>query len=288
VLAYCSGMAQFVVQPPLASVPFVLDMVDVDSRKWAALSQAARPPHKWVYGYEAKCLAHFEAVAVARARATLVVNERERQALAEIAPESDIRVVGNGIDVQFFRPQSEPRREAHAVFCGVMNYEPNAEGALWLIQDIWPRVRAIVPHARLMIVGSDPRSDLRAAAVADSSVTITGRVPDVRPYLWQAAVAVAPLRTARGVQNKVLEATAAGLPSVVTPAVFEGLPAEIRPACRAVDDAKTFAAAIVEILAAPAGERDALVNRADVARLTWDRQLAALPAILADASRTSG
>jgi sugar transferase (PEP-CTERM/EpsH1 system associated) len=281
-------MARFALQPPLASLPLVLDMVDVDSRKWASLARHARPPNRWVYTHEATCLGQFEAVAAKRARATLVVNERERDSLARLAPEADIRIVGNGIDVEYFRPQEERRRELRVVFCGVMNYEPNAEGAIWLIQDVWPHVRARFPNARLMIVGSDPRKDVRAAAAADSSVTVTGRVPDVRPYLWQSAVAVAPLRTARGVQNKVLEATAAGLPSIVTPAVLDGLPHQVRQACRAVEGSIPFAAAISEVLSMPASERDALAASADVSHLTWDRQLAPLLPILEAAKRTAG
>ena len=285
VLAYCSGMARFALEPPLSSLPFVLDMVDVDSRKWSALSLHARAPKRWVYKHEAACLEQFEAVASHRARATLVVNERERDALAQIAPGADIRVVGNGIDVEYFRPQNEPDRHACVVFCGVMNYEPNAEGALWLIHEVWPLVRTAVPGARLMIVGSDPRRDVRAAGEADASVTVTGRVPDVRPYLWRSAVAVAPLRTARGVQNKVLEATAAGLPSVVTPAVFDGLPREVRETCRIAGDSASFASALVEMLSMPAAERNALVAGATVEHLTWDRQLAPLVPILEEASR---
>jgi glycosyltransferase involved in cell wall biosynthesis len=227
-------------------------------------------------------------VAAKRARATLVVNERECDALSRVAPGANIRIVGNGIDVEYFRPQDEPRRELRVVFCGVMNYEPNVEGAIWLIHEVWPHVRARLPGATLMIVGSDPRRDLCAAAAADPSVTVTGRVPDVRPYLWQSAVAVAPLRTARGVQNKVLEATAAGLPSIVTPAVLDGLPRGVRQACRAVEGSIPFAAAITETLSMPPRERDALVASADVSDLTWDRQLAPLLPILEDAKRTAG
>ncbi len=122
------------------------------------------------------------------------------------------------------------------VFTGVFSYQPNEDGALWLIDHVWPRVRATVPQAHLTLVGMGPSPTLRRRA-ADAGVEVTGAVPDVRPYLWRAAVAVAPLETARGVQNKVLEAVAAGLPAVVTPAVFEGLPDAVRPACRVAADA---------------------------------------------------
>lgn len=286
VLAYCSGMARFALNPPLASVPFVLDMVDVDSRKWASLGALTKSPKKWIYRREARCLAQFEVAATRRALVTLVVNDRERDVLATLVPGADIRVVQNGIDLQFFQASGPPADAPGVVFCGVMNYEPNVTGGLWLIREVWPAVRAAVPNAELTLVGSDPRPDLLTAAAADPSVTVTGRVPDVRPYLWRAAVAVAPLFTARGVQNKVIEATAAGLPSVVSSAVFDGLPAEVRAACRVADDAAPFAAAIVELLRTTPATRRALVARADLTDVTWDRTLAPLLPILKSAGRT--
>ena len=116
------------------------------------------------------------------------------------------------------------------LFCGVMDYRPNHDAARWLLDDIWPRVQREHPHAVLTIAGSAPQASLRARAAGRADVRITGHVADVRPYFWQSAVFVAPLRLARGVQNKVLDAAVAGLPSVVTSTVYEGLPAQVRPA----------------------------------------------------------
>lgn len=279
VLAYCSGMARFALAAPLRSIPLVLDMVDVDSQKWATLGAGSRSARGWLYRREARCLAQFEALAAAHARVTLVVNEREEAALRVLAPGADIRVVGNGVDISFFAcpvPSADPV----VVFCGVMNYQPNAEAGLWLIRSVWPRVRAAVPQARLTLVGSDPVPELVAHAARDESVTITGRVRDVRPYLWQAAVSVAPLFTARGVQNKVLEAVAAGLPSVVTPSVLEGLPAEVRPACLVASDPDAFAAAILHLLRQSPEERRTLSAAANVSRLSWEQRLSPLIAAL--------
>ncbi len=109
---------------------------------------------------------------------------------------------------------------------------------------------------------------------------MTGTVPDVRPYLWRAAVAVAPLDTAHGVQNKVLEAVAAGLPAVVTPAVHEGLPDAVRPACLVASDAAGFAEAIAQLLALSAEKRRALASRACLDALTWETCLQPLAGIL--------
>jgi glycosyltransferase involved in cell wall biosynthesis len=148
-------------------------------------------------------------------------------------------------------------------------------------------VRRPVPRARLVLVGSDPRTDLLRAAAQDPTVTVTGRVDDVRPYLWEAAVAVAPLLTARGVQSKVLEATAAGLPSVVTSVVFAGLPEEVRPACVVADNPEGFSLAIIQMLNRPPHERRAKAASTDLMTLTWDNSLEPLLPILESARAAS-
>jgi hypothetical protein len=115
---------------------------------------------------------------------------------------------------------------------------------------------------------------------------VTGSVPDVRPYLWEAAVAAAPLHVARGIQNKVLEAIAAGLPCVVTPAVADGLPGEVVPACRVGASASEFAGALIELLALTADERRRLASCADMSPLSWSARLRPLLPLLTAAART--
>jgi sugar transferase (PEP-CTERM/EpsH1 system associated) len=283
VIAYCSGMARFAMDEPLASIPFVLDMVDVDSQKWASLGAANHSPKAWVYRREGRYLSRFEALAARRAKTTLVVNAREDAAMRKIAPGADVRIVPNGIDAAFFEASGPPADAPEVVFCGVMNYQPNADAAVWLMREVWPRVRSRRSDAALTLVGSSPGPEVREAAAADRSVVVTGRVEDVRPYLWRAALSVAPLLTARGVQNKVLEATAAGLPSVVTRAVFDGLPAEVGPACVLAESADAFAEAIVALLDATPAARRARAARADLSRITWEQALSSLPAILQSA-----
>ena len=288
VLAYCSGMARFALEPPLADVPFVLDMVDVDSQKWAALADTTRPPLGWIYRREARCLARFEALAAARARLTLVVNDRERSTLDTIAPGCRVHVMGNGIDVSAFQPTTPPSEQPNVVFCGVMNYAPNVEAAIWFVRHVWPLVLEQRPDARFSLVGANPSAAVRRVAEERPNVTVTGTVADVRPYLWQAALSVAPLWTARGVQNKVLEAAAAGLLSVVTPPVREGLPEEVAPACIVAHDASSYASAVVALLGQPAVERRAHASRADLTRLDWRSRLADLPDLLRDAATQPG
>jgi polysaccharide biosynthesis protein PslH len=279
VLAFCSGMARFAMEQPLDALPFVLDMVDVDSFKWEALAREGHGPRRWVYQRESRVLRRFEATATRAARTTLVVSQREALALTSIDPTFTPLVIPNGVDVDAFRNAGEPSMRPEVVFTGVFSYQPNEAGALWLIDHVWPCVRAVVPQAHLTLVGMGPSATLKRRA-ADADVEVTGTVPDVRPYLWRAAVAVAPLDTAHGVQNKVLEAVAAGLPAVVTPAVLEGLPVAVRQACRVAIDAPTFAQAIIDLLGESPGARRALTSSGTLDALTWEACLRPLGGIL--------
>src|SRR5262249_51271446 len=155
---------------------------------------------------EARLLSRAESRMMRAAGATTVVNDREAEAARRIAPGARIEVAGNGIDRAHFAPEAPALAEPQVVFCGVMNYAPNAETAMFLASEVWPLVTRVRPEARLVLVGSSPSPALTRAAERSSGVTVTGRVADVRPWLWSSAVAAAPIRTARGVQNKVLEA----------------------------------------------------------------------------------
>jgi polysaccharide biosynthesis protein PslH len=272
VLATGTGMARFAFEPPLAGLPCLLDMVDVDSEKWAELGRTAALPMRAIYRREARLLRRFERVAVARAHATTVVNERERLLLDTIAPRSGAMVVPNGIDLAGFSPGGPPASAPRVVFCGVFNYGPNEDAARWLAREVWPIVRRARPAAELVLAGAHP-SPAVVALSREPSIRITGAVADIRPFLWEAAVSVAPLRLSRGIQNKVLEALAAGLPCVVTPAVLDGLPQGVRAGCQTATEPEAFAAEIVSLLDLDAGTRRAIAGRADFTGLSWEAQL---------------
>jgi sugar transferase (PEP-CTERM/EpsH1 system associated) len=279
VLAYCSGVAPLSLVPPLAGIPFVLDMVDVDSAKWAAFAEDARFPRSWVYKREARCLSAFEARAVQMAYAATVVNERERDALLRLCPGAAVHVAPNGVDVEALSPPQAPIAGDGVIFSAVFDYAPNADGAVWFAQQVWPRVRAARPTARLTLAGSSPTNAVRRLA-EDASIEVTGRVEDMRPYLWRSAVAVAPIFQSRGVQNKVLEAAAAGLLSVVTRTVGDGLPPQVLPACRIADTAEEFAAAVIELLSLSPDARRREASRAALSSLGWRARLAPLVALI--------
>jgi len=273
VFAYCSGMARLLTAPSVSSLPSVIDMVDMDSAKWHALGSTTPPPMAWVYRREGRLLAQAEAAQMRHARATTVVNDREAQTARTIAPDVDVRVIENGIDVARFSPPGPPVASSRVVFCGVMSYHPNAETGVWLAERVWPLVRHRHPQATLALVGSDPPAALRRLSTTDASVTVTGHVADVRPWLWESAVAAAPIRTARGIQNKVLEAVAAGLPCVISRAVAAGVPSEVQPACDVADDAAGCAERIANLLGMSPDERRARAGTAVLDGLSWGARL---------------
>ena len=285
VLAYCTGIAHYAAQEPLRQLPLVLDMVDVDSEKWRQLSERAAPPMRWIYRREHVALREFERSIASTAVATTLVTERERQLFLAGGGNADALVVPNGVDVDRFSPVGPPSASAEVVFAGVFDYAPNVEGALWFAERVWPLVVQQNPSARLTLLGMNPVRSV--AALSSPTITVTGSVADVRPFLWRAAVSVAPLRVARGVQNKVLEALAAGLPCVVSPSVFDGLPDQVRPGCTRSSGAAEFAESVLALLAMSGEDRRVQASRADLSSLTWEHQLSRFATVLESARNTS-
>ena len=276
VYAYCSGLANLALEPPLASLPCILDLVDVDSAKWHDLAIATKGPMRFVYAREAVRLRAFEQRAIASAMATVVVTERERAILKETVVDVEAEVIRNGIDVDGFRPPGPPSIDKLVVFTGVFDYLPNEQGALWFLEEIWPLVLQRHADASFALVGARPTSRLTRASAVTPRASVTGYVADVRTWLWRGAVAVAPLRHARGVQNKVIEAVAAGLPVVVTPSVAGGLPDSVMSACVTASSAPEFSEAISRWLDKSPDQRRAHAQAASLEDLRWERCLAPL------------
>jgi sugar transferase (PEP-CTERM/EpsH1 system associated) len=287
IFAYCSGMARFAMQAPLDRFPLILDFVDVDSQKWREMAAASQPPKSWIYRREAATLGDFEARTAHQAVTSLVVNQREADIARALAPGASVQVIPNGVELDRLRPVGPPTARPRVVFCGVMSYAPNAEGMTWFVEKVWPLVRAGRADATLAVVGLDPSPAFRSLCGNDPSITVTGRVPDVRDWLWEAAVAIAPLHVARGVQNKALEAIAAGLPIVLTEAVAGGLPHQAAYASRVANTPSQFAGHVLDLLSKSPDERRAMAESADFSTLTWERTLEPLKAIFDSAARRS-
>jgi polysaccharide biosynthesis protein PslH len=193
-------------------VPLICDMVDVDSEKFADYSRRRRP--SWLFAVESRRLRNIELTACSRSSAVLLTTAAEKKMLQTFARNANIRVMENGIDTGYFHPNAGIRPDRfhehdYAVFTGVMDYPPNVEAVVWFARQVLPETRRSRPEFKFIIVGRSPSSEVRSLQTSPG-VVVTGTVPDVRPYLRDATVAVAPLFLARGIQNKVLEALAMG------------------------------------------------------------------------------
>lgn len=260
----------------------VLDMVDVDSDKWRQYAGTARAPMKWIYAREARTLLDLERSAAAEFGATLLVSPYEAQTFAELAPEAHGRIhsVANGVDLTLAPASASPyaNDEIPLVMVGTMDYWPNVEGAIWFADDVLPRVRKVLPRAHFYIVGAKPAPVLQKPR---EGVTVTGRVEDVGPYVAHAAAVVAPLRLARGVQNKVLEGLAHQKPVVATGAATRGLDIVPGRDLWVADHPQAFAEAVIAAATGPDRDRIAANGRALVEReYDWDATLGALDRIL--------
>jgi sugar transferase (PEP-CTERM/EpsH1 system associated) len=159
----------------------------------------------------------------------------------------EIVVLPNGVDLAHFAPQELPRQSDRVIFTGKMSYHANVAAALYLGREIMPRVWRQRPDVRLQIVGKDPTSAVRALA-SDPRITVTGYVPDMRPFLASAAVAATPLRYSVGIQNKVLEAMAMGAPVVTTPQTGTALLARAGEHFLVAESAEEFATQVIRLL----------------------------------------
>ena len=223
VFAYSSSVLPFALA--VTGAPRVMDLVDVDSIKWASYAESAGWPRRWLCQAEARGVHALEARAIEAFDAVLCVSQAEAKASG--FDESRFTIVGNGVDADYFAPVRGPLNAAPSiVFTGTMDYRPNAEAVGWFVRKVWPELKRTVPDLSFTIVGRDPTRAVRRLSGVPG-VSVTGAVPDVRGYLSAARVAVAPLRIARGIQNKVLEAMAMGRAVVASPAALEGL--EVTP-----------------------------------------------------------
>jgi sugar transferase (PEP-CTERM/EpsH1 system associated) len=252
VLTYSSAMARFVMQH--ASTRRVMDFVDIDSDKWHQYAPTKPWPLSWLYRREGDKLLAWERRVAAEFDASLFVSAAEAADFQTRAPESAAKVgyYHNGVDADYFSPDREypnpyPDRNRTFVFTGAMDYWPNVDAVLWFAAEVLPRLRASLPGCRFAIVGSKPEPEVLALA-NQPGILVTGRVDDVRPYLARADVVVAPLRIARGIQNKVLEGMAMGRPVVASPQAMEGISALPDLEVRVADDAATMAEAVLTAL----------------------------------------
>lgn len=284
VLVFSAAMGQYV---PLAhALRTVVDFVDVDSDKWTQYAASKPWPLSWLYRREGRTLLAWERDLAARADAALFVSAAEARHFSQLAPASAAHIdwFNNGVDFGYFSPQRNypdpyPAGSLPLVFTGAMDYWPNVDAVVWFAQAIFPAVRARYPQAQFVIVGGRPSQVVRDLAQLPG-VTVTGRVDDVRPWLRHARMAVAPLRIARGVQNKVLEAMAMALPVVASPQALEGIQAEVGRDLLVADSAVQFAEQVMALLGGAHAGMGAAARTAMLGNYVWQDNLRRVDALL--------
>jgi sugar transferase (PEP-CTERM/EpsH1 system associated) len=248
IIVSCSSMAQYV--PFCSAGPKIVDFIDVDSEKWSSYAERRSFPFSSVYRREANLLGQYEERVARAFDHSILSSEAEAQLLRRRAKDRPVSVISNGVDLDYFSLsaiETPTIDEPVIVFTGVMDYFPNVDAVRFFCEDIFPLVRESMPEAQFHIVGRNPSRPVKKLE-QQPNVSVTGTVPDVRPYLARARVAVAPFRLARGVQNKILEAMAIGLPIVGTSETFKGIAATEADGIRIADDPASFARHIISFL----------------------------------------
>ncbi|MCA0239469.1 MAG: TIGR03087 family PEP-CTERM/XrtA system glycosyltransferase [Proteobacteria bacterium] len=279
VFVYSSAMARFVLNA--SGCQRAMHFADIDSDKWRQYAGASRWPMSWVYAREADTLLAWERRIAATFDRSFFISAAETADFHRMAPESaaKVGVLSNGVDGGYFAPRPDypnpyPDAVPRVVFTGAMDYRPNIDAVAWFAQEVLPRLQRQFGPVHFCIVGSRPAAEVQALAT-DPHVQVTGRVDDVRPYVAHAGVVVAPLRIARGIQNKVLEGMAMAKTVVCTPQGLEGIDAEPGRSLLVAGDADEFAAVCARVLRGDVdlgqAARDCMLARYD-----WNAALSVL------------
>lgn len=287
ILIYSSAMAQYITPDIRETRRCVADLVDVDSEKWLEYGRGVSGVKSYLLRREGTKLRDVEREIASTFSSTVVATENERELLNGLAPESTKRIVciRNGVDAEYFSPNRNYERPPELrgtalVFTGVMDYAPNIDAVVYFTKNIFPLVREKIPDAQFLIVGSNPHRTVIELA-SGSDIIVTGRVPDVRPYLAHARAVVVPLRIARGVQNKLLEGMAMAKAVIALPAAAVGIEGEAGKEFLVANDPESFAAAIYSVAFSERG--DALGQSARqriLASYSWSANAALLEATL--------
>ncbi|WP_394754658.1 TIGR03087 family PEP-CTERM/XrtA system glycosyltransferase [Crenothrix sp.] len=278
VLLFSSVMGQFI--KPAHNVEMVVDFVDIDSDKWRQYAEKKHGIAKWIYQREAKYLFDYEQALAARAKASFFVSEQEAGLFKKLAPAVSEKIshINNGVNVDYFSqehdfdsPYSNNESAQILVFTGAMDYWANIDAVKWFVEQVFSQVIKSHPAAKFYIVGSKPAQEV--LDLASSHVVVTGAVPDVRPYLAYAKLAIAPLRIARGIQNKVLEAMSMAKHVVATSAAMEGIAYDLTLSVSVSDEAEIMIEHINALLSKP--EITLSLNNRDFVKtqFSWDNNL---------------
>jgi sugar transferase (PEP-CTERM/EpsH1 system associated) len=280
-VVFSAQPARFVL--PLPDLRLIVDFSDLDSAKWTAYANEHLWPMSWLYRREGRLLLDFERSVAERAEVSFFVTDAEVALFRKLVPDfsGQVQTMSCGVDFAYFNPEFEapspfPEGEIPLVFTGVMDYLPNVDAVTWFVREMLPELRRRHPRLRFYVVGMRPAPVVEA--LAGENVVVTGRVPDVRPYLKGAAVVVAPLRVARGIQTKVLDAMAMARPVVVAESCAGPIDAEPGRHFETAADAAAFIERIEALLRDK--DRAEAMGRAAreqvIARYSWRAHLEGL------------
>lgn len=284
-VVYSSVMAQYAMTPNVEFTNTVIDFVDIDSDKWQQYSTRKKWPLNWVYSREAKKLLSYEQKVAKKFDSSLFVSLAEAEMFKQLCPQSEQKVsfYNNGVDTEYFSPDIDLHNpyqstEQVLVFTGAMDYWPNVDAVTWFAKQVFPGLKQRNPDLKFYIVGSKPTDEVQK--LGNSDIIVTGRVPDVRPYLKYAIAAVAPMRIARGIQNKVLEAMAMARPTIVTGQALEGIQAAHRQEVLLGNDEKALQLLVQQVVD---GEHVNIATKARdkvISDFSWEDNLPIVGALL--------
>ncbi|MDL1968653.1 MAG: TIGR03087 family PEP-CTERM/XrtA system glycosyltransferase [Deltaproteobacteria bacterium] len=254
IICFSSPMAEYVLnqstnQPVNQSTTTIMDFCDVDSDKWLQYSQRSKFPLNLIYRIENKRLLEYEKKINRSFDSSVFVSQQEANLFYRLFPEAkNISVIGNGVDHEYFsQPATRNPQPETLMFAGAMDYWANVDGVLWFCEKILPIIRAGYPKLQFYIVGNNPNPKIQKLG-SNKRINVTGFVEDIRPYYNNADICVIPLRIARGVQNKVLEAMSMGKAVIATSVAVQSIRATPGVHLLVEDNFDKFAEAVSMLL----------------------------------------
>jgi sugar transferase (PEP-CTERM/EpsH1 system associated) len=276
---HCSSVAQYVEN--VQGIPKLLDFGDMDSQKWLEYARYKPFPLSAGYWLEGRKLARAEKRLASRFDMCTATTQAEWATLESYGTGVASGWFPNGVDGAYFVPSEERYEPDTIAFVGRMDYYPNQECMLDFCARTLPRLRAARPGFKLLIVGADPSPAIRRLGKLPG-VTVSGSVPDVRPFLRRAALMVAPLNIARGTQNKILEAMAMGIPVVASRVAAGGVDASSPEHFLVASTPEEYTAAILHVVQNPAERRRLAVagRQRMLSHHDWDKSMQRLDGII--------
>jgi sugar transferase (PEP-CTERM/EpsH1 system associated) len=279
IFVHCSSVAQYVAH--VQGIPKILDFGDMDSQKWLEYANYKLFPLSLGYTLEGTKMLWAEKRLARRFDLCTATTRAEWETLDGYGTGAATDWFPNGVDADYFSPTDEPYDADSISFIGRMDYYPNQECMARFCKEVWPQLKARRAGMKLLIVGADPSPEMRALGQLDG-VTVTGSVPDVRPYIRSSAMMVAPLAIARGTQNKILEAMAMGVPVVTSRVAAGGVDAHCEEHLIVADGATDITQAILRIAENPVERRRLAVagRQRMLSHHAWPRSMQRLDSII--------